>query len=195
MWAQDALDPTEAAGLLCEMIAYAISEIGVAARARLVENPGDRSAQERDAYCQNNMLPALLRNQLLRDQHFIRTRNGGDGVITRLVEQLTEGRPAGADDDRQHLFTPQDLEFDQIERDGLGLAEKRAVGQLDREDRRQVATAILNTALDDAKRRLLALPSQQKPANLLFGAPIMNNQVGLSYMKEVWASSGPARMP
>ncbi len=155
--AQEALDPNEAAGLLCEMLAHTISEIGLAARARLVENPGDRSAQERDAYCQNNMLPALLRNQLLRDQHFIRTRNGGDGIITRLVEQLTEGRPAGGDDDRQHVFTPQDLEFDHIERDGLGLAEKRAVGQLDREDRRQIAAAILNTALDDAKRRLLGL--------------------------------------
>ena len=82
---------------------------------------------------------------------------GGDGVITRLVEQLTQGRPAGTDDDRQHLFRPQDLEFDQIERDGLGLAEKRAVGQLDREDRRQVAAGILNTALDDAKQRLLRL--------------------------------------
>ncbi|MCZ2153277.1 MAG: ATP-binding protein, partial [Bryobacterales bacterium] len=155
--AQEALDPNEAAGLLCEMLAHTISEIGVAARARLLENPGDKGAQERDAYCQTNMLPALLRNQLLRDQHFIRLRTGGDGVITRLVEQLTEGRPAGADDDRQHLFRPQDLEFDQIDRDGLGLAEKRAVGQLDREDRRQVAAGILNTALDDAKQRLLRL--------------------------------------
>jgi hypothetical protein len=155
--AQEALDPNEAAGLLCEMLAHTISEIGVAARARLLENPGDKGAQERDAYCQTTMLPALLRNQLLRDQHFIRSRTGGDGVITRLVEQLTEGRPAGTDDDRQHLFRPQDLEFDQIERDGLGLAEKRAVGQLDREDRRQIAAGILNTALDDAKQRLLRL--------------------------------------
>jgi hypothetical protein len=155
--AQEALDPKEAAGLLCEMLAHTVSEIGTAARARLLEDPGDKTAQERDAYCQANMLPALLRNQLLRDQHFIRSRTGGDGVITRLVEQLTEGRPAGSDDDRQHLFQPEDLEFDQIDRDGLGLAEKRAVGQLDREDRRKIAAGILNTALDDAKQRLLRL--------------------------------------
>src|SRR5262249_17235757 len=155
--AQEALDPNEAAGLLCEMLAHTVSEIGVAARARLLEHPGDKVARERDAYCQSNMLPALLRNQLLRDQHFIRTRTGGDGVITRLVEQLTEGRPAGADDDRQHLFRPQDLEFDQIDQDGLGAAEKRAVGQLDREERRQVAARILNTALDAAKQRVLRL--------------------------------------
>jgi hypothetical protein len=155
--AQEALDPKEAAGLLCEMLAHTVSEIGAAARGRLLEDPGDKNAQERDAYCQASMLPALLRNQLLRDQHFIRSRTGGDGVITRLVEQLTEGRPAGSDDDRQHLFQPADLEFDQIDRDGLGSAEKRAVGRLDREDSRKIAVGILNTALDDAKQRLLRL--------------------------------------
>jgi hypothetical protein len=91
--AQEALDPKEAAGLLCEMLAHTISEMGEEARARLIENPGDKGARERDAYCQVNVLPALLRNQLLRDQHFIRTPSGSDGVIARLVEQLTEGRP------------------------------------------------------------------------------------------------------
>lgn len=156
--AQQELDPGEAAGLLCEMLAHTLGEMGAEASARLLENPADRNAQEREAYCRADMLPALLRNQLLRDQHFVRTAARGDGVVKRLVEQLTEGRAAGSEDDRQHLFTPDDLIFgDGLERDALGRAEARAIGQLDREDRRLAAVRILNAALDDAKQRLLRL--------------------------------------
>ncbi len=156
--AQQELDPSEAAGLLCEMLAHTLGEMGAEARARLLENPADKDAQQRDAYCRADMLPALLRNQLLRDQHFVRTADGGDGVVKRLVEQLTEGRAAGSDDDRQHLFAPDDLIFgDGVERDALGRAELRAIGHLEREDRRLAAVRILNAALDDAKQRLLRL--------------------------------------
>ncbi len=156
--AQQELDPREAAGLLCEMLAHTLGEIASEARTRLLINPGDRTAQEREAFCRSDMLPALLRNQLLRDQHFVRTASGADGVVKRLVEQLTEGRAAGADDDRQHLFTPNDLVFDDhLDRDALGRDEKRAVNQLEREDRRVAAARILNAALDSAKQRLLRL--------------------------------------
>lgn len=156
--AQQELDPREAAGLLCEMLAHTLGEMGAEARARLLANPADKNAQERDAYCRADMLPALLRNQLLRDQHFVRTADGRDGVVKRLVEQLTEGRAAGSEDDRQHLFTPDDLIFgDGVERDALGRAEARAIGHLEREDRRLAAVRILNAALDDAKQRLLRL--------------------------------------
>jgi hypothetical protein len=156
--AQEELDPEEAAGLLCEMLAHTLGEIGVQARERLTADPGDRSALEREAFCRADMLPALLRNQLLRDQHFVHRRNGEDGVARRLVEQLTEERTAGLDDDRQHLFTPGDLVFPEtIDRDSLGRAEAKALAQLDREERRMCAARILNTALDDAKQRLLRL--------------------------------------
>jgi hypothetical protein len=156
--AQEELEPEEAAGLLCEMLAHTITEMGVESRARLLKNPADKNAQECDAFCRADMLPALLRNQLLRDQHFVRTRDGRPGVIKRLVEQLTEDRDASADDDRQHLFTADDLLFDEaLDRDALGRIEARALSQLEREDRRSAAARILNDALDDAKQRLLRL--------------------------------------
>src|SRR5262249_16045903 len=98
--AQEELDPEETAGLLCEMFAHTVSEIGAQAKQRLLTNPGDRDAQERDAFGRTEFLPALLRNQLLRDLHFVRTLDGRDGVVKRLVAQLTEERAAGADDDR-----------------------------------------------------------------------------------------------
>lgn len=156
--AQAELDVKESAGLLCEMLAHTIGEFGEEAKQKLLQNPADKDAQERSAFCRADMLPTLLRNQLLRDQHFVRNLNGSDGVITRLVEQLTEGRVAGGVDDRQHQFTPEDLVFsDRIEREGLGRAEVRALSQLDREDYRVPATRILNAALDEAKQRLLRL--------------------------------------
>jgi len=156
--AQEELEPEEAAGLLCEMLAHTITEMGIEARTLLVKNPADKRAQERDAFCRADMLPALLRNQLLRDQHFVRTHDGHDGVVKRLVAQLTEDRDASSDDDRQHLFVADDLSFDvAIDRDALGRIEARALFQLEREDRRIAAVRILNDALDDAKQRLLRL--------------------------------------
>src|SRR3970040_2070190 len=41
----------------------------------------------------------------------------------------------------------------------------------------------------------LALPSRQRWVNSGFSASIMYEQAGLSYMKEVWASSDPVRTP
>jgi hypothetical protein len=156
--AQEALEPSEAAGLLCEMLAHTVTEMGIEARAQLVKNPNNRAAQERDAFCRADMLPALLRNQLLRDQHFVRARDGHDGVVKRLVEQLTEDRDASGADDRQHSFTSDDLAFGLgIDRESLGRAEIKAISQFDREDRRTAAARILNEALDDAKQRLLRL--------------------------------------
>jgi hypothetical protein len=65
--AQQSLDTKEAAGLLCETLAYIVSEMGDAAKAALIRNPRDPEAQERWAFCSPDMLPALLRNQFLRD--------------------------------------------------------------------------------------------------------------------------------
>ena len=156
--AQDELDPEEAAGLLCEMLAYTVTEIGAQAKQKLLTNPGEREAQEREAFCRADFLPALLRNQLLRDRHFVRMQDGSDGVVKRLVAQLTEERVAGTDDDRQHLFAIEDLQFPRmLEREGLGRVELRAIAQLEKEERKEIAVRILNQALDEAKERLLRL--------------------------------------
>jgi hypothetical protein len=152
--AQQELDPNEAAGLLCEMLAHTLAERAERARARLAENPADADAKECVAFCSTDMLPALLRNQYLRDHHFLRRPDGSDGVARRLVAQFTEVRETDADDDRQ--FVPSDLDFSGVERDVLGRAEQTALSRL-REDRRPLAAKILNSALDDAKQRLLRL--------------------------------------
>jgi hypothetical protein len=154
--AQEELDPKEAAGLLCEMLAQTLEQTWARARQKLVANPGDHDAREREAYCRREMLPTLLRNQFLRDHHFVGVGEGSNGVAKRLVEQLTESRSAELGDDRQHLFTAADLVFSpSIDRDSLGRAEARAISQLDREDRREAAARILNEALDSAKQQLL----------------------------------------
>ena len=156
--AQEELDPREAAGLLCEMLAHTLGEMYLEAEAALQKNPADKSAQEHHAFCRADMLQALLRNQLLRDEHFVRTRDGRDGVVKRLVEQLTEDRDASDADDRQHSFTADDLIFDPaIDRDALGRIGAKALAQFDRGDRRATAVDILNSALDGAKQRLLRL--------------------------------------
>lgn len=155
--AQEELDPEEAAGLLCEMLAHTVSEMGQEAHTRLRQTPGDPAAQERAALCRADALPSLLRNQLLRDQHFVRTRDGRPGVVKRLVEQLTETRDASSEDDRQHSFTADDLVFDDVDRAVLGRMEARALAQIDRPERRTAAARLLNEALDGAKQRLLRL--------------------------------------
>ncbi len=156
--AQQELDAEEAAGLLCEMLAHTLEEMASEANHKLRINPSDRDAQELAAYCRADVLPALLRNQLLRDQHFVRRRDGGPGVAKRLVEQLTEGRAAGSHDDRQHQFWPYDLIFEEaIDRQALGRPEQRAFAILEREERRVAAARILTIALDGAKQRLLRI--------------------------------------
>lgn len=155
--AQEELDPDKAAGLLCEMLAQTVSDIGNEAQRRLQQTPGDLAAQERAALCRPSALPSLLRNQLLRDQHFVQTRDGRPGVAKRLVEQLTETRDAGGEDDRQHLFTSEDLACDDVDRAALGPIEARALAQIDRPERRNAAARVLNEALDGAKQQLLRL--------------------------------------
>lgn len=154
--AQQELDPHEAAGLLCEMLAHTLTAMADDARATLAENPNDRNAREREAFCGPQMLPALLRNQYLRDHHFLKRPDGSAGVAARLVEQLTETCEAGSDDDRQNQFFPADLDFSAVAREELGRVEQRALGLL-RDERLPIAAKLLNAALDGAKQRLLRL--------------------------------------
>ncbi|HJQ12904.1 MAG TPA: protein DpdH [Gemmatimonadaceae bacterium] len=156
--AQQSLDTKEAAGLLCETLAHIVSEMGEAAKVLLTRNPRDAKAQEKWAFCSPEMLPALLRNQFLRDHHFVSKPSNGEGVVSRLVEQLTVSKGGHQTDDRRHVFVPQDLIFDDaIDASHLGRDEQRAIAQLDRANRREIACGILNSALDGAKQRLLKL--------------------------------------
>lgn len=156
--AQQSLDTKEAAGLLCETLAYIVSEMGDAANAALNRNSRDPDAQERRAFCSSDMLPALLRNQFLRDHHFVTTPSGQEGVVSRLVEQLTVSKSGHPADDRRHVFVPDDLVFaDTIDSSVLGRDEQRAMAQLYRANLREIACKILNSALDGAKQRLLKL--------------------------------------
>jgi hypothetical protein len=154
--AQQELDPVEAAGLLCEMLAHTLQEMGDQAHLDLIAHPNDKATREREAFCRTDMLPGLLRNQVLRDQHFVRKTDGTPGVIKRLIAQLTEERSAEREDDRQHVFTVSDLHFaDTLDHSLLGRAEASAIAKLENADRRQVAVRILNAALDEAKHKLL----------------------------------------
>lgn len=156
--AQQELNPREAAGLLCEMLAYTLEEMGARADDELLARPNNKAALERRAFCRPEMLPGLLRSQVLRDQHFVHRPDGMPGVITRLVAQLTEERRAEDEDDRQHVFEDRDLQFaETLDARLLGRAEATAVSQLERDERRRVAIGILNTALDEAKQKLLRI--------------------------------------
>jgi hypothetical protein len=156
--AQEALEPEEAAGLLCEMLAHTLTRMFEAARQRLRENPANAEARTCEALCRSDVLPALLRNQYLRDQHFVKAANGGPGVVKRLVEHLTEDVASGIDDERKHLFTDSDLIFGEVDQNALGRAELRAIHMLEtHEDRRRLAVKFLNDGLDDAKEQLIRL--------------------------------------
>lgn len=153
--AQHELDSREASGLFCEMLAHVLEEMGRDARERRRLRPDDEEAKERDAYC--SVLPALLRNQYLRDHHFLTSRNGEDGPVRRLVEHLTTARDPAIDDDRKHGFVAEDLDFGDLGGDdALGRPERQAITSL-RLDRRLRAARILNLAIDDAKQRLLRI--------------------------------------
>lgn len=153
--AQHELDSREASGLLCEMLAHVLEEMGRDARDRRRLRPDDAEAKERDAYC--SVLPALLRNQYLRDHHFLTSRSGTDGPVRRLVEHLTTARSPAMDDDRKHGFVAEDLDFGDLGGDdALGRPERQAITSL-RVDRRPNAARILNLAIDDAKQRLLRI--------------------------------------
>ena len=154
--AQDAIDPSRAAGQLCEDLAQTLQEMFEQAQQQLLENPTNAGAREIEAFCRRDMLPALFRNQYLRDMHFVRDSEGSAGPARRLIEHLTESRGAGLEDDRKHVFVDDDLSFGQhVDLKQLGPAERNAVQKLERPERRHTAVRILNEALDGAKQRLL----------------------------------------
>ncbi len=155
--AQDELDADEAAGLLCEMLAYTLIENAQAVAPILQTNRNDREARTIQAYGDPKIMPTLLRNQRLRDLHFIRPADDDPGPIRRLVEQLTVSRDSSGEDDRKHQFVPEDLVFSNLPFDELGKAERDALNYLDRTERRVECAKVLNKALVDAKERLLGI--------------------------------------
>jgi len=155
--AQEQLDPEQSAGLLCEMLAQTLIEKSEAARSLLVTDPANKLARESADYGRSAMLPTLLRNNELRDRHFVREPGNNLAPIRRLVEQLTVSRDSSEEDDRKHLFVPEDLNFEGVKTDDLGLEQKTAIAQLSRQERRVTATKVLNHALDEAKQKILGI--------------------------------------
>src|SRR5207245_4465522 len=105
--ARDRIEPERAAGLLCEMLAQAVETFAAAAGSR-----NQAEAQLYRSLGDSRFLPTLLRNQQLRDLHFVDKPGApNSGVIRRLVAQLYEERTGQAVDDRDHQFEPDDLLF------------------------------------------------------------------------------------
>lgn len=152
--ARERIDPERAAGLLCEMLAQSVEEIAHSASQR--EQQSEETQLQR-TLGGRQFLPTLLRNQQLRDLHFV-DRPGVPlgGVLRRLVAQLYEERVGQTVDDRDRQFEPDDLQFsDSLDRAALGRDVVRAMEQVER--RRGPACALLNAALDAATRELLGL--------------------------------------
>lgn len=156
--AQESLDADQAAGLLCEMLAQALTGMCEEAREGLRQNPADQNLREREALCRPDVLPALLRNQALRDQHFVSKANAGEGIVRRLVEHLTVDRSGDSADDRKYVFNEADLDFKDVDQSQLGRAELLAIQKLEnREHIRSLAVKFLNEGLDEAKHGLIRL--------------------------------------
>ena len=129
-----------------------------AARSLLVTDPANKLARESADYGRSAMLPTTpARNNELRDRHFVREPGNNLAPIRRLVEQLTVSRDSSEEDDRKHLFVPEDLNFEGVKTDDLGLEQKTAIAQLSRQERRVTATKVLNHALDEAKQKILGI--------------------------------------
>ena len=155
--AHEQLDPEKAAGLLCEMLALTLADKVAAARNTLLNSPMDRGAREVVDYGKPEVLQTLLRNQSLRERHFVGNPAKTHAPIRRLVEQLTHSRDSNDEDDRKHIFMPEDLDFSSVDISDVGQAVKTAIMQLARPERRAAACKVLNDALDDAKQSLLGI--------------------------------------
>ena len=155
--AQEQLEPEQSAGFLCEMLAQTLIEKAESSRSLLLTDPANKLARESADYGKSAMLPTLLRNNELRERHFVREPGNNLGPIRRLVEQLTVSRDSSEEDDRKHLFVPEDLNFESVKTDDLGLEQKTAIAQLSRAERRVAAARVLNQVLDEAKQKILGI--------------------------------------
>ncbi len=155
--AHEQLDPEKTAGLLCEMLALTLADKLVAARSKLLNDPMDPNARNVVTYGKPDVLPTLLRNQSLRERHFVREPSDTAAPIRRLVEQLTQSRNPNEEDDRKHMFVSEDLDFTNVDTSDVGQAVRTAIAQLARPERRTAACKVLNDALDEAKQSILGI--------------------------------------
>lgn len=163
--ARDSINPREAAGLLCERLAQALEQLAERSQdERLSAGVSHQADPEFSkltrAFGRPGMLPTLLRNQQLRDLHFVKTEED-PGVIRRLVAQLYEDQTGKIADDREHIFEEADLVLPEAIYDNrveYGKAVLNAAEHCTRDvDRRRSAVAALNAALDPAKRELVGI--------------------------------------
>lgn len=155
--AHDQLDSERSAGSLCENLAQTLAEKVSVAKTRLLSNPMDRSSRDVVDYGKSDVLQTLLRNQGLRDRHFVREPAVTSAPIRRLVEQLSRSKRSDDEDDRQYIFVPEDLDFTGVDTSDLGQTVRTAIMQLSRPERKVAACKVLNESLDEAKQSLLGI--------------------------------------
>lgn len=157
--ARDHLDEDAAAGQLQLNLRLRLQRGAKAATERIAAGTLREGDMEMRAYGEVRMLPALLGDPLLEQEHWLRTPDGSPGVIAQLASQVTQ-QSFSTDDRRRHEFTPSDLVLHEgIKFSELGAQASRCYANLNRaDDRRRIEAArVLNAVLDDAKNDLLRL--------------------------------------
>jgi hypothetical protein len=156
--ARERLSDSQAANLLCEVLAQTVGEASEEAGRRIARGEVTPALKlQRDF---GKELPALLREPSLRALQWVERPGGKKGCIGRLVEQFTTSVEADQDDDRKHKLEPSDLVLDNtvdLKRLSNDAQHALSVLQLHREDRRSDVATVLNSSLDDAKRQVLGL--------------------------------------
>jgi hypothetical protein len=157
--ARDHLDPGLAARHLQTSLRHRLEREADAARLRITsggERAGDREMRE---FGDARMLPALLGDPLLEQQHWLSRSGNRRGVLALMADQVTqEGSQDG--DGRKHEFAAEDFVLDDsIDVNELSKQARDCYRALFRADsaRRRRAAEILNSVLDDAKNDLLQL--------------------------------------
>lgn len=157
--ARDHLDPDRAARQLQLSLRFRLEREATAAKLRIAAGRAQASDEDLATFGDARMIPALLGDPLLEQQHWLARPNNGPGVLSLMAEQVTqEGRHD--EDTRRHEFAVEDLLLgDHIDLGALSKQARDCYGKLHREDptRRERATRVLNLVLDEAKNDLLQL--------------------------------------
>ncbi len=149
--AQDPIDPADAAGRLCQQLAYVCQTRHDLARKKL--ETGHALSELELLYRKWGhpaQLPHILVYLPLRQ-----TLAGSNGPMMRLVENL-HARASIFETREQQEFLPSDLEFEDLP-DTLDITARTVLGHLESPANRREAALVLNDGLDEAKRILVGL--------------------------------------
>jgi hypothetical protein len=157
--ARDHLDPERAARELQLSLRLRLERAAEDAKQRMADGRELAGDRELRAFGDARMLPALLGDPLLEQQHWLARPDNRPGVLALMAEQVTqEGRQNG--DGRRHEFVAEDLILsDSIDFSELSKQARDCYGSINRGEstRREQAARVLNQVLDEAKNDLLQL--------------------------------------